>query len=137
MPGHPQNVQGIKGKLVMTEGITMELIQLIDSKFLHISNKLDESERRSSDSRKEVHKQLGVQGRDLVDIKHRLTTVEKAVEEGKPTLDEFKEIKAKIQGGGILTKVLWIIGVPLIGAALWIVLRWHSFIVAIKAFNGK
>ncbi len=106
--------------------------------------KIDESDRRASDSRKDVYVKLEEQGRAQLDMRHELEAVKKdmahlsaSVESTQPTLAEFSNWKAQAVGAGKLGRFFWITGGFVLLGAAWLVSKWDSLAVAFRALNGK
>jgi len=128
----------------MANGIEPELVKWLDGKFEGLASKIDESDRRASDSRRDVYGKLEEQGRALLETKHELEAVKKdvahlsdTVEATKPTLAEFANLKAQAKGAGRLGRFLWFLGGVVLFAAAWLASRWDAIVAGFKAFSGK
>ncbi|UES40924.1 hypothetical protein [Roseibium aggregatum] len=128
----------------MSEGLDPGLVKWLDAKFDSIAKKIDESDRRASDSRKDVYVKLEEQGRAQLDMRHELEAVKKdmahlsaSVESTQPTLAEFANWKAQAVGAGRLGRFFWITGGFVLLGAAWLVSKWDSLAAAFRALNGK
>lgn len=66
------------------------------------------------ESRKQQYEMIENVHRVLIKMEHRLDGVEKSLAAATPTIDEFVNIKLKVQGAGILGKWAWAIGASII-----------------------
>lgn len=128
----------------MSDGLDPDLVKWLDGKFDALATKIDESDRRASDSRRDVYKKLEEQARALQDTQHELATVKRdveslsvSVEASKPTLAEFSSWKAQAVGAGRLGRILWIVGGALLFSAFWLVTKWDAISAGWKAFTAK
>lgn len=87
---------------------------------------LRQSEVSSSESRRRVYERLDKHTELLLDIKPRVASLEHSVEVQKPTLDEYRTLKAKALGAGSLGRALWRFGGWLIGAAAALIALRHD-----------
>lgn len=76
-----------------------------------------QSDLSAAESRRHVHKQLEEHTISLIEIGHRLGTVERSIEAEAPTWAEYRALKAKAMGAGTLGKALWKAVAWLIGVA--------------------
>ncbi|MCK7615165.1 hypothetical protein [Roseibium sediminicola] len=125
-------------------GLDPDLVKWLDGKFENLVSKLDESDRRASDSRRDVYLKLEEQGRAILDSQHQIEAVKKDVAQlnssmdaAKPTLEEFSNMKAQATGAGRLGRFFWIVGGFVLFAAAWVVSRWDAILAGLRAFNGK
>lgn len=72
--------------------------------------------RATKESRKEQYQAQEAFRLALNELTTRVSGVEKSLTEAQPTIREFVDVKAKIQGAGKLGHWLWVIGAFLIGA---------------------
>jgi hypothetical protein len=91
------------------------ILTLILDRLSHIEDRMNEGERTASDSRRRLHEKLENHSALLLNIDHRVTAVEKAVDSAAPTLREYSEIKAKVSGAGLLGLKLWKLGGWILG----------------------
>lgn len=68
------------------------------------------------ESRKQQYEMIEKISRTLINIDNRVTGVEESLAATKPTIDEFVNIKLKVQGAGIAGKTAWAIGAAVVGA---------------------
>lgn len=66
------------------------------------------------DSRKQQYEMLENVNRILQQMDSRLSSVEQAMAAATPTLNEFVDVKLKIQGAGIAGKYIWAFGASII-----------------------
>lgn len=66
------------------------------------------------DSRKQQYEKLEELNRNLLTLDSRVGAVEKSLAAAAPTIDEFVNIKLKVQGAGIAGKYAWAIGASII-----------------------
>ena len=74
---------------------------------------------RAETSRKELHQSVNILDKKIDGLEYRLSAVETAFRDAKPTIDEFIATKHKVQGAGILGRWIWAVGGVLLGAAAW------------------
>lgn len=86
--------------------------------------------RKAHASRKAQYEATERQGATLVKIEHRLELVENFVVENRPTLQEFRDLKLKVQGAGWLGRWLYVLAGATIGVAATLVGYWN------KLFGG-
>ena len=77
------------------------------------------------DSRKQQYEMLEKINLTLMNLDNRVTGVEQSLAATKPTLDEFVDIKLKVQGAGIAGKWAWSIGIAVVSVLY--TLREHVF----------
>lgn len=66
------------------------------------------------DSRKQQYETLESIARSLIKLDNRVEGVEKSLAAAAPTIDEFVNIKLKVQGAGVAGKWAWAIGASVI-----------------------
>lgn len=66
------------------------------------------------DGRKQQYEKLEELNRNLLTLDNRVGAVEKSLAAAAPTIDEFVNIKLKVQGAGIAGKYAWAIGASII-----------------------
>ena len=66
------------------------------------------------DSRKQQYEILEKINLNMGKFDNRLTNVEQSLAATKPTIDEFVDIKLKVQGAGIAGKYAWAIGASIV-----------------------
>lgn len=89
-----------------------------------LAETLRQSEHTASESRRRVHERLDEHTKLLLDQGSRLAGVERSVEAEAPTWAEYRALKARALGAGMLGRTLWRVGGWLIaGAAALIALR--------------
>jgi len=60
------------------------------------------------DGRKQQYEMIESVHRILSKMEHRLDGVEKSLAAATPTIDEFVNIKLKVQGAGMVGKAIWV-----------------------------
>lgn len=73
---------------------------------------------QARDGRKAQYETLEEIIRQLIQVDHRISGVEQRLSSAQPTLDEFVDIKLKVQGAGIAGKWLWAVGSCVLTAAV-------------------
>lgn len=66
------------------------------------------------DSRKQQYEMIERINQVLIKMDGRLDGVEKSLAKATPTIDEFVNIKLKVQGAGMAGKAAWAVGVTII-----------------------
>lgn len=75
----------------------------LDERLKSIANEMD----LARDGRKQQYETLESIGRTLIKLDNRIEGVEKRLAAAAPTIDEFVNIKLKVQGAGIAGKWAW------------------------------
>lgn len=70
----------------------------------------------SRDSRKQQYEKLETISQNVSLLETRVKGVEDGLNKASPTIDEFVNIKMKVQGAGALGKYVWMIGGGLLSA---------------------
>lgn len=76
---------------------------------------LDESE-LAREGRKQQYEKLEQVNQTVTQLESRVKGVEDGLTKASPTIDEFVNIKMKVQGAGIVGKWVWALGGTLLGA---------------------
>ena len=93
------------------------LLSMMDRHLTEIRRKMDREADAAAASRSKMHETLGEHSRTLVEMQHRIAAVERSVSEASPTLEEFREYKARVRGAGQLGRTLWQVGALVLSAA--------------------
>lgn len=99
------------------DSATVALLSSVAQEVRDIRRKMDGDARLAAESRRGVYQKLDDHGKSLLDMGHRLRSVEKSVSDATPTLEEFKTYKHQVHGAGKLGRSLWRIGAVLLAAA--------------------
>lgn len=77
------------------------------------------------ESRKQQYEMIENVHRILIKVEHRMDGVEKTLAAATPTIDEFVNIKLKVQGAGMAGKAIW----ATVGAILTVAIALRETII--------
>lgn len=77
------------------------------------------------ESRKQQYEMIENVHRILIKVEHRMDGVEKTLAAATPTIDEFVNIKLKVQGAGMAGKAIW----ATVGAVLTVLIALRETII--------
>ncbi len=80
----------------------------------------------ASESRRRIYEGQEKNGRDMIDIDHRLEALETAVKDIRPTTTELEKVRDRVIFAGSLGRALWSVGKALISAAAGAAAAWYT-----------
>lgn len=87
---------------------------------------LVEQGREAAESRRRVYQAQEETRIEIVNLKHRMDGLEKAVDGIKPTTAELERVRDRVRFAGKLGQGLWAIGKALLSAAAGFAAAWYS-----------
>ncbi len=98
--------------------LVTELVKGIREDVQGVRKELAAERENANESRQRVYRKLEELQKNQIDQGNRLGKVEKSVEAEKPTWQEYREAKLRVQGAGKLGMFLWRIGWWLLAGAV-------------------
>jgi hypothetical protein len=101
----------------MSDGVDPAILRHLDNRFGEIRAMMADEAGRASESRSRMFERMEKQGKDMVELRRDVERLQDTYEEAAPTLHEFRTMKLKADGAGILGRVLLRFGGWVLGAA--------------------